>query len=115
MLNLRKAIMAVQAALAGEELSSGIAFVMLTQALGPTITLTVFNIIFDTGLESGIGRRAPSVDATAVINAGATGFRDLVDPADLAGVLVAYADSLDHVFYREKPPLTSDLSFCGAV
>lgn len=96
--------MAVQAALAGEELSSGIAFVMLTQALGPTITLTLFNVLFTTSLKSGISQNVPHADATAIINAGATAFRNIVDPADLAGVLRAYADSLNHVFYRKKHP-----------
>lgn len=101
MMHLPKAIMAVQAALAGEELSSGIAFVMLTQALGPTITLTLFNVLFTTSLKSGINQNVPHADATAIINAGATAFRNIVDPAELAGVLRAYADSLNHVFYRK--------------
>lgn len=94
--------MAVQAVLAGEELPSGIAFVMLTQALGPTIMLTVFNIIFDTGLKSGLLHHVPQANATAIINAGATDFRDLVEPANLPGVLDAYADSLDTVFYGKN-------------
>lgn len=94
--------MAVQAALAGEELSSGIAFVMLTQALGPTITLTLFNVLFTASLKSGIRQHVPHVDATAIINAGATAFRNIVAPADLHGVLRAYAESLNKVFYRKK-------------
>lgn len=94
--------MAVQAALAGEELSSGIAFVMLTQALGPTITLTLFNVLFTTCLKSGILHYVPHADATAIINAGATAFRNIVAPADLDGVLRAYAESLNHVFYRKR-------------
>jgi hypothetical protein len=93
--------MAVQAALAGEELSSGIAFVMLTQALGPTITLTLFNVLFTTTLKSGITQKVPHADAAAIAKAGATAFRSIVDPADLDGVLIAYADSLNNVFYRK--------------
>ncbi|KAL1848718.1 hypothetical protein Daus18300_013508 [Diaporthe australafricana] len=96
---LQLAIMAVQAALAGEELSSGIAFVMLTQALGPTVTLTLFNVLFSASLKSGIRQHVPNADATAIINAGATAFRNVVDPADLDGVVIAYADSLNNVFY----------------
>lgn len=107
--------MAVQAALAGEELSSGIAFVMLTQALGPTITLTLFNVLFTTSLQSGISQQAPHADAKAIINAGATAFRDIVDPADLAGVLRAYADSLNHVFYRKIHPNPTPRSVWGCI
>ncbi|ROW03046.1 hypothetical protein VMCG_05700 [Cytospora schulzeri] len=96
---LQLAIMAVQAAMAGEDLSSGIAFIMFSQSLGPTVVLTLCNIIFDTSLQSKITQHAPQANATAILDAGATGFRAIVSPADLPGVLDAYADSLDRVFY----------------
>lgn len=104
--------MAVQAALAGEELSSGIAFVMLTQALGPTVTLTLFNVLFGASLKSGIRQHVPNADPTAIINAGATAFRNVVDPADLEGVLIAYADSLNDVFYRKSHFTPTFLLIC---
>ncbi|KAK8076199.1 major facilitator superfamily domain-containing protein [Apiospora phragmitis] len=96
---LQLAIIAVQAAMGDEELSSGIAFVIFTQALGSTITLTLFNIIFLTSLQSQIIQHAPQVDPAIIVGAGATGFRSLVLPADLPAVLIAYANSLDHVLY----------------
>lgn len=91
--------MAVQSVMAGEELSSGTAFVMLSQAFGPTVTLTLYNVLFDTSLRSEISTHAPNVNATAIINAGATESRAFVEPTDLPSVLVAYARSLDRVFY----------------
>ncbi len=85
--------------MAGEELSSGIAFIMFTQALGPTVALTAYNIVFDTSLPSQITQHASQANVTAILDAGITGFRAIVSPADLPGVLVAYAKSLDRVFY----------------
>ncbi|KAK8024998.1 Efflux pump [Apiospora arundinis] len=96
---LQLAIIAVQAAMGDAELSSGVAFVIFTQALGPTITLTLFNIIFLTSLQSQITQHAPQVDPAIIMGAGATGFRSVVSPAELPAVLVAYANSLNHVFY----------------
>ncbi|KAK7917921.1 Efflux pump mlcE [Apiospora marii] len=82
-----------------KELSSGIAFIIFSQALGPTIALTLFNLIFLTSLQEQIVRLAPQVDPAVIIDAGATRFRSLIPPDDLAAVLVAYANSLDHAFY----------------
>ncbi|KAI5920338.1 MFS general substrate transporter [Camillea tinctor] len=96
---LQLPLISVQAAMDGEELAAGISFVIFSQALGPTITLTLFNVIFSAGLQTEINQHAPQVDAAAIIHAGATGFRSMVSPEDLPGVLVAYANSIDHVFY----------------
>jgi hypothetical protein len=39
------------------------------------------------------------VNADAVIGAGATAFRNFVSPADLPGVLMAYAKAVTSTFY----------------
>ncbi|EPE28198.1 MFS general substrate transporter [Glarea lozoyensis ATCC 20868] len=96
---LQLAIIAVQAAMDSEELPSSIAFVVFSQALGPTIVMALYNIIFLESFQSQIKNYAPSVSPTAVINAGATGFRSFTSPADLPGVLKAYANSIDRIFY----------------
>jgi hypothetical protein len=82
-----------------EELASSIAFVVFSQAFGPTIAMTLYNIIFLESMQSQINHYAPNVSYTAIVNAGATGFRSFVSPADLPGVLKAYANSIDRVFY----------------
>ncbi len=82
-----------------EELSSATAFIVWCQYIGPTIFLTVFNTIFDTGLRAQLIEQAPNADAEAIILAGATGFRGLARPEDIPGILVAYSNSLDRVFY----------------
>lgn len=91
--------MAVQNVTNAEELAAATAFIVWAQYIGPTIFLAVFNVIFDTGLRSGITKYAPNVDPATVTAAGATRFRKIVDPKDLAGVLLAYSYSLDRVFY----------------
>ncbi|KAI3393978.1 hypothetical protein diail_3339 [Diaporthe ilicicola] len=96
---LQLAIIAVQAAMHSEELASSIAFVVFSQALGPTIAMTLYNIIFLESLRTQVSQLAPNVSPTAIIQSGATGFRSFVSPADLSRVLVAYANSIDRVFY----------------
>ncbi|KAI2463106.1 MFS general substrate transporter [Annulohypoxylon bovei var. microspora] len=96
---LQLAITTVQAALGSEELASGIAFCMFCQNLGPTIALTLMNVIFSSTLPKELRQHAPLVDPAAVVSAGSTGFRTIVSPDDLPDVLVAYANSIDQVFY----------------
>ncbi|XXH01448.1 hypothetical protein Hte_007808 [Hypoxylon texense] len=93
------AIITVQAVVGGEQLATGMAFIIFSQSLGPAIVLVLCNVIFDSSLYSQLQEKAPRVDAAAVIQAGATGFRAIVQPGDLPGVLAAYANSIDRVFY----------------
>ncbi|PVH92702.1 MFS general substrate transporter [Periconia macrospinosa] len=72
---LQLPVIAVQAAIKGEELSSGIA------------------------MQSQIPRYIPKANTTPILNAGATGFRTFIAPEDMPGVLKAYANSIDRVFY----------------
>lgn len=87
------------------------AFIIFTQSLGPAIALALCNLIFDSELRSQLPRQAPGANATAIIDAGATGFRSFVASNDLPGVLQAYANSLDRVFYL----VTAMAACCGAV
>ncbi len=69
------------------------------QSLGGAMFVPIGNTIFDNSLKARLPVRAPAVDPDAVIAAGATAFRDIVSPADLPGVLLAFSDSIDRVFY----------------
>ena len=75
------------------------AFVVFAQSLGPAIVLVLCNVIFDESLKSQLTEQAPRANATAIIEAGATDFRSVTHPESLQGVLVAYANSVDRVFY----------------
>ncbi|KAF5120205.1 Efflux pump mlcE [Metarhizium anisopliae] len=98
-LSMQLAIITVQAAVGGEQLATGMALVIFAQSLGPAIVLTLCNVIFVSSLASQLQDNAPLENAQAVIRAGATGFRTIVQPNNLPGVLAAYANSIDRVFY----------------
>lgn len=61
--------------------------------------MALCNLLFVASLKSQLPQQAPNVNAPAVIKAGATGFRSIVRPSDLPGVLTAYANSVDRTFY----------------
>lgn len=92
-------LVAVQHEVSPAELSTALAFIIWCQYIGPTISLVLYNVIFDSSLRPEILKHASGVDADAVIAAGATTFRSIVSAQDLPGVLVAYANSFDRVFY----------------
>ena len=92
-------MVAVQATLKPSELSPGMSFLMFAQSMGPTIFLVLCNLIFAESLKTQIPEHAPNANAAAIIAAGATKFRDFVEPNDLPGVLLAYSNSVDRVFY----------------
>lgn len=73
--------------------------IIFTQTFGGSLALTVADLIFEQGLVSGLARYAPTVDAAQAISAGVTAFRDVVNSAQLPGVLQAYAKSIDQIFY----------------
>lgn len=76
------------------------ALLMFSQALGGSLFLSFGSTIFTNSLKSLVPKYAPHVDPLAIVDAGATGFRDTIANAqDLAGVLAAYADSLGRVHY----------------
>lgn len=97
--NYYQPIIAVQAAMDGEELASGVAFMVFSQAIGPAIANTLYNVIFLASLPAQIAECAPRANVQAIIDAGASGFRSVVEPADLNGVLVAYSNSLGRIYY----------------
>lgn len=75
------------------------ALIMFGQSFGAALFLSFAETIFSNSFSTLLPRYAPSVDAQSVINAGATGFRAIVSQANLPGVLIAYAKSIDRVFY----------------
>ncbi|KAK0630993.1 efflux pump [Bombardia bombarda] len=98
---LQVGLISIQGVTTGEELSQGMAFMVFTQALFPAILLSMCNLVLIESLRTELPLNAPNVDAAAVISAGATKFRDMdgVRPEDRAGVIMAYANSIDRVFY----------------
>jgi len=96
---LQMPLVAVQNTLPPPQIPVGMALVMFSSTFGGALFLSFSDTIFTNSLRSLIPQYAPNVDTGAVLAAGATGFRDIVSGADLQGVLLAYAKSIDRVFY----------------
>ncbi|KAI0003921.1 efflux pump [Xylariaceae sp. FL0662B] len=96
---LQLAIVAIQSVTTGEELSSGMAFMVFTQSLFPAVLLTLCNLILVENLKTQLPIYAPHVPPEIILKAGATNFRGTVAVDDLPGVLVAYSSSINCVFY----------------
>lgn len=92
-------IVAVQHTLPPTQAPLGISLIMFSGMLWGALLLSFSATIFTQSLRHLIPARGSNADANAVIAAGATGFRKILDPSQIAGVLVAYAKSIDRVFY----------------
>lgn len=85
---------------------------MFSQNLLSSIWLTIDDLIFNTNLLGLIQRLAPELDAEAVVFAGATGIRDILDPGlELISVLTAYAMAVGYTFYISAASITLTIFF----
>jgi hypothetical protein len=72
---------------------------MFSGMLSGALLLSFSATIFTQSLRKLIPRQDPAADARAIIAAGATGFRHLLNPSEIGSILIAYAKSIDRVFY----------------
>lgn len=91
-------LIAIQNNLKPELSPIAMAIQVFSQTIGGALFLSFAQTAFSNGLKDGLHRYAPEVDAGAVINAGATGFRALVGKSSLDGVILAYNQAVSHVF-----------------
>jgi hypothetical protein len=75
------------------------ALIIFSQSFGAAVCISLSELIFSNSFRTLLREYAPSADAERVIKAGATQFRTFVSKTDLVGVLDAYAQSIDRVFY----------------
>lgn len=75
------------------------AVLIFAQTFGGAVLLCVGNTIFNNNLRTKLFDYVPGLNVQAVITAGANGFREVVTAAQLPGVLRAYSDSIDLVFW----------------
>ncbi|KAJ5227232.1 uncharacterized protein N7469_007238 [Penicillium citrinum] len=92
-------MLAIQNQLAASQVSIGMAILMFMQTLSGAVFLTFDDVIFSTGLKALMPQYAPNANTAAIIAAGATGMRDVTSSDDLSGVLKAYSESINRVFY----------------
>ncbi|KAI1642322.1 putative MFS multidrug transporter [Daldinia loculata] len=98
-LGMQMPILAVQNTLPPAQISVAMALLMFSQNFGGALFLSFAETIFSNSLKTLIPEYAPSVNPETIINAGATGFRRTISPAEITHVLVAYSKSIDRVFY----------------
>lgn len=92
-------LIAVQANVAPAIVSVATALLVFGQTFGGSVFISVANAVFNGALQKDIQERLPHIDPELIIDAGATGVRQLVSAKDLPEVLKAYATGVDQVFY----------------
>lgn len=92
-------IVAVQNSLPPTQAPIGLSMIMFTGMLGGALLLSFSATIFTQSLRKEIPIQDPSADAGAIIAAGATEFRKILNSNELGGILIAYSKSIDRVFY----------------
>ena len=73
--------------------------VIFSQNFGGALSLAFAQTAFNSGLRQSVPEFAPSISAQTVIEAGAGHVREAVPKAALGGVLKAFNQSVNHVFY----------------
>nr|AAD34558.1 unknown [Aspergillus terreus] len=92
-------VVAIQNALPPQTSPIGISLAMFGQTFGGSLFLTLTELVFSNGLDSGLRQYAPTLNAQEVTAAGATGFRQVVPAPLISRVLLAYSKGVDHAFY----------------
>ncbi|KAJ7511278.1 putative MFS multidrug transporter [Mycena galericulata] len=98
-LGIQQPLIGVQTALEAQDIPAGVALVLFSQTIGATVFVSVSQNVLRSTLLSGLARAVPSVDRSAVLGAGATGVRALVDPVLLPAVLRVYNSALVSAYY----------------
>jgi len=73
--------------------------IIFSQNFGGTLFLSFAQTTFSAGLLNALPKFAPGVLAKSVVDAGATGFREMVTAKDLVGVVKAFNEAVNHVFW----------------
>jgi MFS family permease len=97
-LGYQQGISAAQTVLGPADVAIGTALMVFVQNLGGTIFVSAANNVFVTKLIGRLADLVPNLDPDDVLNAGATGIRQVVTDAEYPLVLVAYNDAAIMVF-----------------
>jgi hypothetical protein len=97
--NPSKPIIAIQNTIPQRLLSIGMSLVSFSQTLGGALFLAFAQTAFSTALPTTLQKHAPGISSQLVEEAGASGFRAAVPQESVKGVVLAYNEALQHVFY----------------
>lgn len=104
-------ILAIQHALPRSQIPTGVTLFTFSQVFGGAVMVVLSQTVFINSLRTTIPQYAPSVNATMVIAAGGTRFRQILPKEAVAGVLVAYGKSLGRIYYLTAPMAVVSLFF----
>ncbi|EFQ30802.1 major facilitator superfamily transporter [Colletotrichum graminicola] len=103
-MSIQQGFTAVQAILPPDDISIGTAAVVASQSLGGAIFISVGNTLFQNHLlQASAQNMVPGVDIRAVLEGGATAFRDVVPASALPMMLTVYNEALRVAFTAAIP------------
>ncbi|OTA56069.1 MFS general substrate transporter [Hypoxylon sp. EC38] len=115
-MGIQMPILAAQNSLAPSDIPVGIAILIFFQCIVSAVWLAVASAIFTNSLSALIPQYAPSVSASDIIEAGATGIRNVVaDDPVLRQVLEAYSKAIDNTFYIAIASLGASIFFVWGI
>lgn len=88
------------------------AILVFSQTFGGSVILAVSQTAFVNSLTSAIKHFAPEVDVSTLLVGGASALRELVPSESLHGVLLAYNQALNNVFYLTAGVGVASFAFC---
>ena len=97
---MQQPLTAIQVAVHPSQLSIGTALVVFTQFFGSAVFIALSQTTYTNSLGPALERFAPAVNASFVINVGATNLRQAIPAGELNGVLKAFNRALMHTFVR---------------
>ncbi|RYC59620.1 hypothetical protein CHU98_g6581 [Xylaria longipes] len=92
-------MLVAQVAVPLTDMAMATSILSFTQTLSSSIFLAVAQNVFQNQLIHNLAAKAPGVDATSVINQGATALRKTVTTEQLSAVLEAYNEAIIQTFY----------------
>ncbi|KAJ5149742.1 MFS multidrug transporter [Penicillium atrosanguineum] len=98
-LSLQMPLVAIQNSVQLHQLPVAVGVLMFCPQLSGALLVSFGNTIFSNSLRNLVPQYAPSVNPDIVVAAGATSLRNAVPPSTLHNVLIAYAKSVDRVYY----------------
>ncbi|RAR05991.1 MFS general substrate transporter [Stemphylium lycopersici] len=96
---MQQTLVAVQTVLPANDIPIGTAIMMFCQTLGGALFISVGQNVFTNQLIKNLASIVPDLDASLVLNTGATELKHAIDPEYISGVLVAYNKTLTQTFY----------------
>ncbi|CZS98682.1 related to MFS multidrug transporter [Rhynchosporium graminicola] len=98
-LTIQQPLTALSVALPASNLPIGTSFLMFIQILGGALSISFAQTIFSNGLKPTLGKYAPDVSPEVVFSVGASAFVSVVEKEQVHGVVKAYNEALNQVFY----------------